>query len=533
MSKKSALANAGAPVALPKENYLVGNYQGYEDNEYHWSTPKSKTGSPVTFGSLVHDAKTNAAKHDVPFPAELGRPGVHERLHKSGIKFEDHSDKAGTANDDADEEWGPPLLSMADISGPAPARQWAAGKDGDGWVPLGDVTFLYGPDGVGKTLLAGQICLAAARGGDLCSIPFQKMPALLIACEDDEGELHRRFEKQGKRPKDQVYFASFGGYDTRLNRRPHDDQDTPFYQYIARKLEEMGDEPKLLVLDNLFQIYQGGYIDPAEIAPFINFYCRRLALDHNATVIVLAHPSMSQKQSGEGGYGGVGWSAGVRNRLYFDFLRDERGNKISDIRLLSRKKANYATVHEQNEGIHVRWDDWKFRLSTDEDVQFQVQVVDVAEAEAVFRYIHENDFPKGFSIARNVAAGERKLVSKKISCNLGHGAYQLSAERIRRAAEHLSDFGLLREYTNPNGNIALRCKNPHKSEALFGICDEAELEAMCEEFLSRGRRPPRDPEEHTPSEPVKVREPQRRKKRGADAGPFEPQRKRHRRKRKG
>ncbi len=93
MSKKSALANAGAPVALPKESYPVGNYQGYEDNEFHWFTPKSKTGSPVTFGSLVHDAKTNAAKHEVPFSAGLGRPGVRERFHKSGSKFEDHSAK--------------------------------------------------------------------------------------------------------------------------------------------------------------------------------------------------------------------------------------------------------------------------------------------------------------------------------------------------------------------------------------------------------------------------------------------------------
>ena len=94
MSKRSAFANAGAPVALPKESYWVGNYQGYEDNEFHWFTPKSKTARPVTFGSLVHAAKTNAAKHDVPFPAELGRPGVRERMHKSRNMFEDQSAKS-------------------------------------------------------------------------------------------------------------------------------------------------------------------------------------------------------------------------------------------------------------------------------------------------------------------------------------------------------------------------------------------------------------------------------------------------------
>ena len=94
MSNKSALANADAPVALPKESYWVGNYQGYEDNEINWFTPKSNTDRPVTFGSLVHGAKTNAAKHDVPFPAELGRPGVRERLHKGRNIFEDQSAKS-------------------------------------------------------------------------------------------------------------------------------------------------------------------------------------------------------------------------------------------------------------------------------------------------------------------------------------------------------------------------------------------------------------------------------------------------------
>jgi hypothetical protein len=32
----------------------VGNYQGYEDNALNWDTPRSKTDSPATFGTLVH-----------------------------------------------------------------------------------------------------------------------------------------------------------------------------------------------------------------------------------------------------------------------------------------------------------------------------------------------------------------------------------------------------------------------------------------------------------------------------------------------
>ncbi|MBT6961275.1 MAG: hypothetical protein HOA00_09035, partial [Rhodospirillaceae bacterium] len=97
MSKQSTFADADPPVALPKESYWIGNYQGYEDNEFHWSAPKAKSGSPVTFGSLVHAAKTNADAHGLEFPAGLGRPGIREDLHKSGNIFVDHSAKSEQA----------------------------------------------------------------------------------------------------------------------------------------------------------------------------------------------------------------------------------------------------------------------------------------------------------------------------------------------------------------------------------------------------------------------------------------------------
>jgi hypothetical protein len=95
MSKQSTLANADAPVALPKDSYWIGNYQGYEDSEFHWSSSTARSGNPVIFGSLVHAAKTNADKHGLQFPAELGRPGIREGLRKSGNMFEDQHGQGG------------------------------------------------------------------------------------------------------------------------------------------------------------------------------------------------------------------------------------------------------------------------------------------------------------------------------------------------------------------------------------------------------------------------------------------------------
>ena len=264
------------------------------------------------------------------------------------------------------------FYGMGDIAGTSPAREWAAGDDADGWVPLRKLTFLYGPDGAGKTALMGQWALAQSRGEKLFGlIPLRKMPVLFIACEDDREEMHRRFEKQGRRPTDQVVFASMEDHDTVLHpdfRRGDNLPDTPFYQLLDLQLGAMPAGDKLLILDNLAQIYQGDYYAPADISRFLRMYLRRLAKKHTATVIVLAHPSEAQKVSGGGTYGGIGWSAGIRSRLYFErrtvkgSKRTDKAHVVGNQRLLSRKKANYAAMHGEGEGIILDWRDWVYSL---------------------------------------------------------------------------------------------------------------------------------------------------------------------------
>ena len=108
MSNPATSAKVDAPVALPKVAYEVGNYQGYEDNAFHWSGPRNKPDAQVTFGTLVHDAKSNATKHDLKFPASLGRSGIREMMHKSGGKPKDRpvKFKAGEAVGDIEKPDG-------------------------------------------------------------------------------------------------------------------------------------------------------------------------------------------------------------------------------------------------------------------------------------------------------------------------------------------------------------------------------------------------------------------------------------------
>lgn len=259
---------------------------------------------------------------------------------------------------------------IADIA--APVREWAVGSDADGWIPLGGLTFLYGAGGVGKTALVGQLCIALARGEPLFgTLPVRQMPTLFIAAEDELGELHRRFKKQGIRKTDNVTFASVDGLETALHPSFRKDaiEDTWLYNIISHRLATMPAGPKFLVLDNLAQMYMGNYYEPSEITRFLNQYLRRLCKQHDATGLVLAHPSENQKTSGDGGYGGVQWSNGLRARLYFERHMTTgypaRGGKpavkpkaIGRERVLSRKKANYADDGER--GIVLDWSDYSF-----------------------------------------------------------------------------------------------------------------------------------------------------------------------------
>ena len=186
MSKKLSLADAGAPVALPKESYWVGNYQGYEDNELHWSTPKSKSGSPVTFGSLVHIAKMNAEKHNLQFPAELGRPGIRERLHKSGNMFEDHTAKTGLVEPPGVVEKPPGLYDGPEYAD-RPEPQWLIPHIA---VEAG-YTIASGRSQSGKSFCELAQALSIATGRPWLGEPVKQTGPVLYVAAEGQGRIWR------------------------------------------------------------------------------------------------------------------------------------------------------------------------------------------------------------------------------------------------------------------------------------------------------------------------------------------------------
>ena len=254
MSRKSALANAGAPVALPKESYWVGNYQGYEDNEFHWSTPKSKTDRPVTFGSLVHDAKTNAAKHDVPFPAGLGRPGVRERLHKSGSKFEDHSAKSEPEESRGDVEKPAGLYDGPEYAN-RPKPQWIIPDV----LQEASYSIASGRSQAGKSFCELALSLSVVTGEPWLGEPVEKTGPVLYVAAEGQGRIWKdvlawcaEFDVDPESLREQFFI-----YDrsARLNTEPGREALKAVLGYIEHVTGRL---PILVVFDTLRRNMRGG-----------------------------------------------------------------------------------------------------------------------------------------------------------------------------------------------------------------------------------------------------------------------------------
>jgi RecA-family ATPase len=69
-----------------------------------------------------------------------------------------------------------------------PERRWLW----ENWIPMRAVTILTGDGGTGKSLLALQLATACATGRLFLGQSVMRCKVLVIACEDEKDELHRR-----------------------------------------------------------------------------------------------------------------------------------------------------------------------------------------------------------------------------------------------------------------------------------------------------------------------------------------------------
>lgn len=223
-----------------------------------------------------------------------------------------------------------------------PERRWAV----EDWVPRGVVTGLYGDGGLGKSLLAQQLCTSMALAKPWLGLNVTPGVALGIFCEDSEDELHRRqwainahLDASSADLSNLRYLARLGCDNALMTFDGSDvGTPTPFCEEIHDLCAEL--KPTLLVLDTIADIYPANENDRGKVRQFVQSVLGGFARDHDCAVLVLGHPSVSGMQNGSGQSGSTAWNNTMRSRFYL--ARPTEEDAEPNARVLSRKKANYA-----------------------------------------------------------------------------------------------------------------------------------------------------------------------------------------------
>lgn len=107
-------------------------------------------------------------------------------------------------------------VKAASLSGKAvPDREWLVPN----WIPIGQVTLMYGDGAVGKSLLALLLGVAVDRGTLWFGQPVKQGPVEFITAEDSDDELHRRLadiSRETKQPLESLtslHVSSFADED--------------------------------------------------------------------------------------------------------------------------------------------------------------------------------------------------------------------------------------------------------------------------------------------------------------------------------
>jgi RecA-family ATPase len=237
---------------------------------------------------------------------------------------------------------------------PVPERQWTV-KDR---IPANNVTLLSGEGSTGKSILSLQLAVAVVLARDWLSALPDPGPALVVCCEDDASELHRRldliFTHYGATYTDfaQLHVLPLAGQET-LMAAPDRGGIIKTTKLFADVHEAACDiRPKLIVLDNAADIYGGSENDRAQVRQFIG-HLRGMAIAAGAGVLLTSHPSLTGINTGTGLSGSTAWNASVRSRLYFKrAVTDKDEEPDPDLRVLEVMKSNYGPIGET---INLRW----------------------------------------------------------------------------------------------------------------------------------------------------------------------------------
>lgn len=279
----------------------------------------------------------------------------------------------------------PACLTALDLAELAKTRAEPVKFAIDGLAPLAEVTLFTGPGSGGKSLLAQQLCTAAASGKPTLGLSIIAAPSLYVTCEDAPSQLHYRQERLCEAMG--VSMASLAGRLHLVSLRgaldnPLEGEDehgdyapSPAFHRLAETIKATGS--KIVALDNVAHLFTGNENDRGDVTRYVNLL-NRLAGETGAAILLIGHPN----KSGDTYSGSTAWLNAVRSQVWIDTPRDSDGNPSDpDARVLTVGKANYARA---GEAVRFRWHNWAF--VRDEDLPADTR----AELDKVIRANSEN-----------------------------------------------------------------------------------------------------------------------------------------------
>ncbi|WP_167334670.1 AAA family ATPase [Sphingomonas parapaucimobilis] len=246
-----------------------------------------------------------------------------------------------------------PVSSFA--SKRVPKREWLIPD----LIPNRQVTDLSGDGGTGKSNLALQLAVAVGTGSPFLGERVDRPGAVcVIAAEDEEDELHRRFADICRERNldmadlDNVWVRSMAGENAILAEptRSGGLKETAIYERLERIMSER--HYSLLILDTRSHLYGGEANNTNQVTQFINML-KHLAIQYDCAVLLLSHPSLTGMNTGTGSGFSVAWNNAVRSRLYLERVRNDDGTEDdTDARVLRTMKSNYGPTGGE---IRMTW----------------------------------------------------------------------------------------------------------------------------------------------------------------------------------
>ncbi len=248
----------------------------------------------------------------------------------------------------------PTILSPLSFRGAKPPeRAWIV----QDWIPAGVVTGMYGDGGLGKSLLAQQLQTSTALGRPWLGMPVEKVASLGVYCEDSKDELWRRqvqinagYHCELDDLANLHWMPRLGEDNLMMKFASGAGELTAFHSQVVEAALDL--RVKLVIVDTAADVFGGNENDRVHVRQFVSRALGAMALKINGAVVLCAHPSRSGLSSGEGDGGSTGWSNTLRSRLFLSAPKTEEGSPNVDVRILERRKANYASRHDL---LRLRW----------------------------------------------------------------------------------------------------------------------------------------------------------------------------------